>query len=129
MREEHGGKAYFAATGANRGAARPPSPHVLLLPNYDELYIAFKDRSMYHAAGKAPDKVGPREEIFANHLVLVDGKIAGAWRRTLAKDEVRIEVRLTRDPGRTARHALDAEAERYGRFVGRHATLRFVERW
>src|ERR1019366_8302901 len=51
--------------------------------------------------------------------IVIDGIIVGTWRRTLRKDEVQIAMDLfMRLPGEQL-EAVAAQAERYGRFLGK----------
>lgn len=52
-------------------------------------------------------------------LLLVDGRVAGTWRRTIRARTVRVEVVCSPRVTRRLRAALDAEAEAFGRFLGR----------
>ncbi|HTJ24188.1 MAG TPA: winged helix DNA-binding domain-containing protein [Gemmatimonadaceae bacterium] len=67
----------------------PPSAH--LLPNYDEYFIGYRDRS---AAGA---RVGHTRPISGGdarvpHVVFVDGQIVGEWRRVIDNDTVVVEL-------------------------------------
>ena len=63
----------------------------LLLPNYDEYLIAYKDRAPFVDASRAANIVARSNGAFANHLV-IDGCLAGSWSRTLKPTSVLIEV-------------------------------------
>ena len=66
--------------GAVENAAEGGGPVAHLLPNYDELLVAYKD----HGASVDPALtrgLGPRDAVFANHLVVIDGVVVGGWRR------------------------------------------------
>jgi hypothetical protein len=66
---------------------------VLLLPNYDEFVISYKDyRPVFDSA--LAKKLVPRERLAA-HLLVVGGQVIGGWRRTLAKG-VHVEVNALR---------------------------------
>ncbi len=81
-----------------------------LLPNYDEYLVAYKDRGPV---------VGPwRGDVFAHHFV-IDGRLAGSWKRTLKKDAVLVESVPYRRLRREDARALASAAERYGNFVER----------
>jgi hypothetical protein len=99
------------------GGARPARAKgsVLLLPPYDEYTVAYRDRSAILDPALA---AATRNGIFSP-VVVVDGRIAGTWRRTTTARAVTIAVELT---GRAPR-GLAAEVVRYGTFVGKPATL------
>jgi len=106
-----GGRTYWLAPGA--GAAPPIAPTARLLPNYDEYLIAYKDRELVLARGG---------DVFAHQLV-VDGRLAGSWTRTLSRNGVEVAVAPYAKLSRPHARALDAEVARLGRFLGSKATL------
>ncbi len=114
-----GDRTYWFVPSRSR-APRVLAPSAYLLPNYDEYLIAYKDRGLVVAASRARN-MGVADE-FPHHIV-IDGRLAGSWRRTLRSDSVALETlpyaRLTGDRAR----ALAAAAERYGRFVEMPVTL------
>jgi hypothetical protein len=94
-----------------------------LLPNYDEYFIGYKDRSAFGARlGHASHLIGGDARI-AN-VIFVDGQLVGGWRRVLEPDAVSVqldlEARLT--AGEVRRVA--AAARKFGAFLGRSLTLR-----
>ncbi|HVI69201.1 MAG TPA: winged helix DNA-binding domain-containing protein [Magnetospirillaceae bacterium] len=111
-------------------AQTPPTilkpPVVRLLPNYDEFLIAYKD----HSASFDPSvlkgiSIGTRDLVLANHIVIVDGKVVGGWRRELKGKKVIIEVRLLRELSASEQQALEAQVERYDAFAGLAATVMY----
>ena len=79
-----------------------------LLPNFDEYLVAYKDRGPV---------VGPwRGDVFLHHFV-IDGRLAGRWKRTLKKDSVLVESVPYRRLSREDARALASAAERYGEFL------------
>jgi hypothetical protein len=64
----------------------------------------------------------PSRPIF-NHAVILDGRVAGHWKRTLTKDSVVIEVVLYAPLRRAETRALQAAADAHGRFLGLTATV------
>jgi hypothetical protein len=115
--ETAGGKTYWSAAAPARAAPAPRAPAVHLLPNYDEVLVAYRDHDVEVDASLA-GAVGPRDILFMNPVVLVDGRVAGGWRRTLGKRAVSIELKLLRPLSRAEKEGLHAAAERYGRFLG-----------
>jgi hypothetical protein len=102
----------------------PASTGVLLLSIYDEYVSSYHDRR-----AMVTDEYGVRLQLRGNALtavLVVDGLVFGTWKRTLGKSEVTLEVSpfgpLTRHQAR----ALEAEAERYGRFLGLPVELRLT---
>ncbi|HEY7818128.1 MAG TPA: winged helix DNA-binding domain-containing protein, partial [Vicinamibacteria bacterium] len=111
-KEEVDGRTHWFGDGRDPSATRSPSAH--LLPNFDEYLIAYKDRG--------PVVGDSGRDVFA-HYVLVEGKLAGSWRRMARKETVDVEAvpygRLSGD----ALRALAAAVDRYGRFLGLRGRL------
>lgn len=84
-------------------------------PNYDEYLIAYKDRETVQSR---TGFVVPLRDSRPHHLVL-DGRVEGNWKRTLARDSVNLEVAFRRRPSAIVRRALAGEAARYAEFAGR----------
>jgi hypothetical protein len=60
------------------------SPTAYLLPNYDEYFIGFKDRSAIgEVATKA--KISKDDPSLIAHVIILDGQIVGGWNRTIKK--------------------------------------------
>jgi hypothetical protein len=114
------GRSYWFVPGRSRATSSSPSAH--LLPNYDEYLIAYKDRGLI-AGAPAPGIGDPRGSVSYAHHLVIDGKLAGAWKRTLQADGVLVDVRLDRRLTPTNRRALAAAAKRYERFMGLKVTL------
>lgn len=103
-------------SGDPGGWKRIAAPMAHLLPNYDEFFIGFRNRS---AIGLAIDTSGTHGPLNAltQHVMLVDAQLVGGWKRTLAASAVTVEltpvVPLTRD----RRAAVSAAARRFGEFL------------
>jgi hypothetical protein len=58
-----------------------------LMPDYDEYGMGYKDRSaIFIPKSNWTDK--PR----SNHMIVIDGKVAGTWKRTVKKNKVVVEA-------------------------------------
>jgi hypothetical protein len=93
-----------------------------LLPEYDCYVMGFRERQQLvpenvRAQGKAHPK-GRFEGIAAVPTVLVDGVVAGIWRRAKKGKRVEIAVEPARRLTKQERGELEAEAERIGAFLG-----------
>jgi hypothetical protein len=53
-----------------------------------------------------------------NGLVLVDGQLAGSWRRTTTATQVAVDVVQLREFSAPEREALERHAAEYGAFLG-----------
>jgi hypothetical protein len=66
--------------------------------------------------------------VFATPVVILGGRIAGGWRRALARDHVVVRAKLLAPLADDAeRTALEGAAVRYGRFLGLPARLQIRE--
>ncbi|MBV9928909.1 MAG: AlkZ family DNA glycosylase [Acidobacteria bacterium] len=92
-----------------------------LLPAFDEYTVAYKDRGaiLHPSHTLRPDAatavLGP--------TVIIDGRAAGTWKRTLKRESVVIETNLWATLKRTERDALEEGAQRYGEFLGLPAVV------
>jgi hypothetical protein len=104
--------------------ARPPSPaarsSVLLLPNYDEFVISYKDYRPVFDPDLA-SKLVPRERLAA-HLLVVGGQVVGGWRRTLAKG-VHVDVNALRKLSNGEKRGVTRAVASYAKFLGMKASL------
>lgn len=113
-------QSYWFSGSVTPGPRNSPLAH--LLPNYDEYFIGFKDRS---AIGKLADQAGIKRNdpaLLAN-LLLLNGQAAGGWRRTLKQDAVIVEVSLITRLAKAEEQAVRGAAEEFGRFLGLPVTF------
>jgi hypothetical protein len=104
-----------AAAVPENTARVPPPPAALLLPFYDELLVGYRDRSAMLDA-KDVKKVNAGGGLLSSCIVL-DGRVAGLWKRTLSPKAVTVNVRPFRPLTPREREALAKEAERYAAFL------------
>jgi len=108
------GRAYWLAPSVVTSAS--PSRVAFLLPNYDEYFIAYRDRS---ALGQRlrKDAVDLRvDAVFAN-IVVVDGQLVGTWKRIFEGAAVVVELTPLASFSKSERKAVDVAAEKYGSFL------------
>ena len=114
-----------AAAASAAPAPGPPPPRTSrvpvahLLPNFDELTVAYRDRSAAdHPEGRFDPDLFAFGSILSNVLV-IGGRVRGAWHRVVRPRSARVQVRLL-DPLRPAeRAAVDRAADRMSRFLER----------
>ncbi|SHK87390.1 Winged helix DNA-binding domain-containing protein [Chitinophaga jiangningensis] len=90
-------------------------PQALLLPAFDEILVAYKDRSAITPAahkGKAMTING----IF-HPIMLLDGQLTGLWKRTIVKDGVDIELQPFHLLKKTEKQAFEAACHHYANFM------------
>lgn len=114
MREAIDGQTYWSS-----GSVTPKndvSQTMYLLPNFDEYTVGYADRSAVIDEADVP-KFDARGSVLNNTIVL-DGRVIGAWKRTLKKDSVSIIPNLFTPLNDVETRALVAAANRYGAFLG-----------
>jgi hypothetical protein len=115
-------RTYWSLSADGAPPRRPPTrvPVVDLLQDYDEYVIGyFESRDVILAPG------GPTDTLRARlRPVMLDGRLVGYWRHTLAGSAVEIEtVDVPALTGARAA-AMQAAADRFGAFLGRSARWR-----
>jgi hypothetical protein len=92
-------------------------PLIHLLPNYDEYFIAYKDRSlMFDTTGYTRHVL--LEKTFRNHVIFLNGIAIGGWRRVFQGKKVVVETILLVGLSASEEKALRAAFERFGAFLG-----------
>ena len=92
-------------------------PIVSLLPGFDEYVLGYRDRSASLDPLDA-QKIQPGSNGVFAATIVINGKIAGTWRRVLAKNSVTISTDLFRSLTKTEARALEEAIERYCEFLG-----------
>jgi DNA glycosylase AlkZ-like len=106
------GLPYWFSAGASAKSTSASS--VLLLPNYDEYLIAYKDRGTIRDSSS---RAGSAVSLEFGHFLIVDGKLRGSWKRTLGANGVIITVKPFRPLTAAERQNLEGQAARYSRFL------------
>jgi hypothetical protein len=118
-RETHDERAYWYAPSTRATPRRSRVAH--LLPNYDEYFVGFKDRSAFSERLR---RVVPNHPVDAlmGHILCVDG-----WRRTLGK-HVNVELRLLVKLTPPERILVQRAVARFGQFLGAPARIQSQRR-
>lgn len=117
------GKRYWF--DAEPGPTPEVAPVAHLLPNFDEYTVGYRDR-----AAIQPDR--PFEPAFfsfgsiLSNVVIVGGRVRGAWRRTVTPGAVRVEIRLLDRLEHAEMTAVEEAARRLGRFLERPVELTWL---
>ena len=109
--EQIAGKAYWFSSVSVIKERSAPIAH--LLPAFDEFTVAYRDRSPI----LDPQNPQPAIETLGT-VILLDGYIAGAWKRTISKKAVSIEIKPFTSLTEAQEQAIQAAADRYGAFLG-----------
>jgi hypothetical protein len=125
--EVTGGRRYWAAALPPPPPRPPRAPVVHLLPNFDELTVAYRDRSATdHPRGLFDPGLFAFGSVLSNVLV-IGGRVRGAWRRVAGPRSLRLQLRLL-DPLRPAeRAAVGREVDRMSRFLERPVELEWPD--
>jgi len=99
----------------------PDPPPALLLSLYDEYTIAYRDRSDISEGRDIERMISMGNALTA--VIVLNGKVAGTWRKSMKKNSVEIGLNPFRKLDNTEREALESEVARYGKFVGIPAVL------
>lgn len=120
---EVGGKTYYFAKEASNTIS---SPIAHLLPNYDEYFIAYKDRTAFSAGRTFKVSRQPSYEDLSYHLLAIDGQLAGGWKRVVTAKQ--FTVRLNSFGKFTAgqQQALKTATKRLKDFMGLPVTIESV---
>jgi hypothetical protein len=107
--------------------SRPASKGLvaMLLPNYDEYLIAYKERAAFVDQARAANVVARSGGALANHL-MIDGRLAGGWSRTISSNTVQVEVAPYKKLTPAQARAVSNAAECYGEYLGLRAELSIV---
>jgi len=112
--ETHDGRTFWWSPDRLRVVRRGPQAH--LLPNYDEYFIGYKDRSAI--AGRVKDRSAAQTtSALSGHVLTIDGQIVGGWKRTLAAKRVAVHVTLLTKLNTQERLAAEQAKERYAEFL------------
>jgi Winged helix DNA-binding domain len=127
--EDLGGlRCWSAARRPSAGARRVVgvrSPTVHLVQGYDEYIMGYSETKP--VLQRPGTDWGPATPPVFSLVILLDGRVAGFWRRTVRADRVTVEAALLATFHAAERAALEDEAGRYGRFIGLPAVLSIAE--
>ncbi len=114
--EELGGHVFWMAAGEPGRAPALRSPLVRLVQGYDEYIMGYTETKRVIASRGRAWSAADRP--IASLVILLDGRVAGFWRRSIRRDEVVVEGVLLDPFDERQTAALEAEAARYGEFLG-----------
>lgn len=106
---------YWMRPGRPRLGKR--TPIVNLLPGFDEYLLGYRDRTAALDPGHA-QKIQPGANGMFASTIVVNGRVAGTWRRVLAKKSVKIGTSLFRSLTNGETRVLEEAIRRYGAFLG-----------
>jgi hypothetical protein len=108
---------WWAGDTSDPAAADDPSPTAHLMQAYDEYIVAYRaPRNVINVDSHGPPSALNRPPML--HEVIIDGQLAGWWRRVPKRDAVVVEVAPLREFSQAEVAAIEAAAQRYGTFLG-----------
>lgn len=113
------GQTYWLPQNLPAVAARPQ--RVFLLPGFDEYFIAYKNRTAC-LDPKFDARVVHVNGIF-NPMLVIDGQVAGTWKRTFKKEKAVLEIMPFEPLDEAERAAVSAKAEEFGQFLGKKIVI------
>ena len=109
------------------GGPSPPRPRgSLLLQVYDETVVGYSDSRFFGDPRAEEARAAWKDRSLPQGIVLVDGAIAGHWRRTLTNTRVKVEIVTYGEPRRTVTRKVESATAELGAFFG-HAVESVVE--
>jgi hypothetical protein len=113
--EAFNGEIYWSAASSESKRAKE-RPSVCLLPGYDEYLLGYKDRNAVLRTDYAPFIVPGNNGVFMP-IVVIDGQVAGIWKRTVKSKGIDIEMSLF-VPQKEREESLIDAALQYCTFMG-----------
>lgn len=114
-REKIGNADFWMAADAAAPNAGTSEAH--LLPGFDEYLLGYKDRRAVLEARHVLKIVPGSNGVFLPTVIL-QGRVAGTWKRTVKKDAVVITVSSFKPLKKAEKQAVAASADRCGQFLG-----------
>lgn len=95
---------------------------VYLLPAFDEFIISYKDRSATLKTEHHTKSISSNG-IF-RPVIVINGQVAGLWKREIKKDKVNIEADLFQPTTKATKNLIQKAAETFGSFLGKEVVLK-----
>ena len=106
------------AAGPQADVARTkPTRSVHLLPNYDELFIGYRDRRAALDRLVGESRLQGSAAVFGN-VIEIDGQLVGGWRRIAKGKSIAVETTYFTSVTAAERKEVDAQVARYKAFLG-----------
>jgi len=118
---EVAGERTFWVSRSAPDAPKLDRPMVHLLPNYDELLVAFRDRTdAMDPALPPPARIA---QVILAHVITRGGLVVGGWRRLDDGSTVRLEPNVLVELGYDEREALNGAVSRLETYLGRRVEV------
>lgn len=101
---------------ANTTSKTDSSNDILLVPNYDEYLVGYKERALLYD-GKNDDNLSREGNPLFNNTLLINGQIAGTWKRTFKKKDVQVDLYPFKPFSKVNQAKVNKAIEKYRRFI------------
>ena len=118
-REVVGGSTYWFSERGSGAARSLKAPRIHLLPAFDEYMVGYRDRAAVLTAVREVNRGGG----MLAPTLLIDGSVAGTWRRDLATRAVAVALTPFVKLNASDSKGLRRVADEYGEFLGRAASI------
>ena len=105
--------------------AKDQAAEVHLLPGFDEYLLGYKDRTAMLESNHR-QKWSPGNSGMFNPIIIVNGRVAGTWKRRIKKDGVIVETNFFPNHRKPRNRDLEFSVSRYGAFLGLPIELSFT---
>lgn len=114
------GRSFWFPAPARLATRRTPIAH--FLPNYDEYFIGFRDRSAF---GERLRDAGieARTDALSGHILAIDGQIVGGWGRTFRGNKAVLQLKQLQALTAAESRAVGVAAKRFAEFLGMPAQV------
>jgi hypothetical protein len=109
------GVTYYMSADKHISTEKPKG--VFLLPGFDEYFVAYKDRSLIMNTEYARKMMAVKNGLFAN-TIIINGMIAGTWRRTINKDSMNMEFKPFEKLSAAKMKGLNKVVKEFEKFTG-----------
>ena len=97
---------------------------VYLLPAFDEFIISYRDRSASLPLTSF-NKTVSNNGIF-RPVIVVNGQVAGVWKRTIKKDKVIVETQLFEQADRNLKTLIERASMQFGNFLAKQTDVNHI---
>ncbi|MCW3092299.1 MAG: Winged helix DNA-binding protein [Ferruginibacter sp.] len=85
-----------------------------LLPPYDEYIMGYKNKEPIFISR---NKIPKTPTMLFNNTIVIEGQIAGSWRRTIQKNTIHLEYHLFKPSNKKQSHLLKQSIRKFSRFM------------
>jgi hypothetical protein len=109
------------------GVPDEPAPSAHLLPNYDEFFIGYRDRSAIGRRLRSISSVTGGSTLIS-HVLVIDGQLVGGWKRRADGDGILLQASILTRLSRSERIRLGEAVRAFEAFVQRRVKVNWVAR-